>query len=68
VQVRFTTLSRTGVLAVPVGALIALREGGYAVQRPDGSLIAATTGLFAGGMVQVSGPGLADGTTVVTTP
>jgi hypothetical protein len=68
VQVRFTTITRKGVLAVPVGALIALREGGYAVQRPDGSLIAATTGLFASGMVQVSGPGLADGTTVVTTP
>jgi hypothetical protein len=68
VQVRFTTITRKGVLAVPVGALIALREGGYALQRPDGSLIAATTGLFAGGMVQVSGPGLADGTTVVTTP
>jgi hypothetical protein len=68
VQVRFTTVARKGVLAVPVGALVALREGGYAVQRPDGSLIAATTGLFAGGMVQVSGPGLADGTTVVTTP
>jgi multidrug efflux pump subunit AcrA (membrane-fusion protein) len=68
VQVRFTTVTRKGVLAVPVGALIALREGGYAVQRPDGSLIAATVGLFAGGMVQVSGPGLSDGTTVVTTP
>jgi hypothetical protein len=68
VQVRFTTVTRKGVLAVPVGALVALREGGYAVQRTDGSLIAATTGLFAGGMVQVSGPDLADGTTVVTTP
>jgi len=68
VQVRFTTITRKGVLAVPVGALVALREGGYAVQRPDGSLIAAATGLFAGGMVQVSGPDLAEGTTVVTTP
>ena len=67
VQVRFTTITRKGVLAVPVGALIALREGGYAVQRPDGSLIAATVGLFAGGMVEISGPGLAAGTTVVTT-
>ena len=68
VQVRFTTITRKGVLAVPVGALVALSEGGYAVQRTDGSLIAATTGLFAGGMVQVGGPGLVDGTTVVTTP
>jgi peptidoglycan hydrolase-like protein with peptidoglycan-binding domain len=68
VQVRFTTITRKGVLAVPVGALVALREGGYALQRPDGTLIAAGTGLFAGGMVQVSGPGLTDGTPVVTTP
>jgi hypothetical protein len=67
VQVRFTTITRKGVLAVPVGALIALREGGYAVQHPDGSLTAAMVGLFANGMVQVSGPGLAEGTTVVTT-
>ena len=68
VQVRFTTASRKHVLAVPVGALVALREGGYAVQRPDGSLIAATTGVFAGGLVEVSGAGIAEGTTVVTTP
>lgn len=68
VQVRFTAVTRKNVLAVPVGALIALREGGYAVQRPDGSLTPAATGLFAGGMVEVSGPGLAEGATVVTTP
>ncbi|XVU22802.1 efflux RND transporter periplasmic adaptor subunit [Actinoplanes sp. CA-054009] len=65
VQVRFTTVSRPGVLAVPVGALVALREGGYAVQRPDGTLLPVTTGLFARGMVEVSG--VAEGTTVVTT-
>ncbi|WP_436524247.1 hypothetical protein [Actinoplanes sp. HUAS TT8] len=68
VQVRITTLARKGVLAVPVGALVALAEGGYALQRPDGSLVAAKTGVFAGGMVQVSGPGVTDGLTVVTTP
>ena len=68
VQVRITTTTRKGVLAVPVGALVALREGGYALQRPDGSLIAARTGVFAGGMVQVTGSGIADGTAVVTTP
>jgi peptidoglycan hydrolase-like protein with peptidoglycan-binding domain len=66
VQVRFTTASRRNVLTVAVGALVALREGGYAVQRPDGSLIAVTTGVFAGGLVEVSGAGIADGTTVVT--
>jgi hypothetical protein len=68
VQVRITTTTRKGVLAVPVGALVALHEGGYALQRPDGGLIAARTGVFAGGMVQVTGSGIADGTAVVTTP
>jgi hypothetical protein len=68
VQVRFTTAARKNVLAVPVGALVALREGGYAVQRPDGSLTATTTGVFAGGLVEVSGAGITEGTTVVTTP
>ncbi|GLP67242.1 peptidoglycan-binding protein [Streptomyces sp. TUS-ST3] len=66
VQVRFDTTTRKGVLAVPVGALVALREGGYAVQRPDGTLIAVTTGLFAGGLVEVSGEGVAAGAKVVT--
>ncbi|MBM2614435.1 HlyD family efflux transporter periplasmic adaptor subunit [Actinoplanes sp. LDG1-06] len=68
VRVRFTTVARKNVLAVPVGALVALREGGYALQKPDGSLVAATTGVFARGLVEVSGAGLAAGTTVVTTP
>ncbi|MFI1995919.1 hypothetical protein [Actinoplanes sp. NPDC020271] len=68
VQVRITTLARKGVLAVPVGALVALAEGGYALQRPDGTLVAVKTGVFAGGMVQVSGPGVTDGLTVVSTP
>lgn len=68
VQVRFTMAAREQVLAVPVGALVALREGGYALQTPDGTLIAVTTGVFAGGMVEVSGAGLDAGATVVTTP
>lgn len=68
VRVRFTTVTRRGVLAVPVGALVALREGGYALQRPDGSLVAAQTGMFAGGMVQVTGHDLRNGMEVVTTP
>ncbi|SNY26212.1 peptidoglycan-binding protein [Paractinoplanes atraurantiacus] len=52
------------VLATPVEALVALTEGGYAVQGPDG-LIGVTTGMFADGWVQVSGPGLAEGMDVV---
>ncbi|GIG02915.1 hypothetical protein [Catellatospora citrea] len=67
VQVAFTTTTHAGVLAVPVGALLALREGGYAVQRSDGALIAVETGMFAKGMVEVSGNGLAEGLEVVTT-
>ncbi|KUO09339.1 hypothetical protein [Streptomyces sp. DSM 15324] len=66
VQVRFDTTTRKGVLAVPVGALVALREGGYALQRPDGTLIAVTTGMFAGGLVEVSGTGVSAGVKVVT--
>ncbi|MCY1143057.1 efflux RND transporter periplasmic adaptor subunit [Actinoplanes sp. Pm04-4] len=66
VQVKLTTITRRKVLAVPVGALVALREGGYALQRPDGSLVPARTGVFARGMVEVSG--VAEDTAVVTTP
>ncbi|MFI6640017.1 peptidoglycan-binding protein [Streptomyces sp. NPDC050504] len=66
VRVRFTTATRDGVLAVPVAALVALREGGYAVQVPGGALIAVKTGMFARGMVEVTGEGLRAGTRVVT--
>lgn len=67
VQVAFTSQVHKGVLAVPVGALLALSEGGYAVQRPGGRLIAVRTGMFAKGLVEVTGSGLTAGTKVVTT-
>jgi hypothetical protein len=67
VTVRFAAEVRKGVLAVPVGALVALREGGYAVQRSAGGLVAVQVGMFARGMVEVSGDGLAEGMAVVTT-
>ncbi|MBY8882447.1 peptidoglycan-binding protein [Streptomyces sp. PLK6-54] len=66
VTVRFTTTTRHGVLAVPVTALVALKEGGYALQRTDGTLVAVTTGLFAAGQVEVSGPGVTAGLRVET--
>jgi hypothetical protein len=66
VQVAFPAASRHGVLAVPVGALLAVKQGGYALQRPGGALVPVTTGLFARGMVEVSGAGVTDGMTVVT--
>jgi hypothetical protein len=58
---------RENVLAVPVAALLALREGGYGVQVVTGSatkIVAVQTGLFAGGLVEVSGAGLTEGVEV----
>lgn len=66
VQVTFTGQTVSGVLAVPVTALLALSGGGYALQLPGGRLIAVQTGMFAQGMVQVSGPGVTAGLRVVT--
>ncbi|WFE22261.1 hypothetical protein O7621_02505 [Solwaraspora sp. WMMD937] len=67
VRVQFRTELREQVLAVPVGALLALAEGGYAVQLTDGALVAVEIGLFTRGMVEVTGAGLDAGMTVVTT-
>ena len=41
-------------LSVPVEALLALAEGGYALERPDGSLVGVETGAFADGYVAVT--------------
>lgn len=67
VQVAVTGEVHRGVLAVPVGALVALREGGYAVQLPDGTYRPVKTGMFSRELVEVSGDGIAEGMTVVTT-
>ncbi|WP_158881830.1 peptidoglycan-binding protein [Amycolatopsis anabasis] len=70
VDVKFPKGEREGVLAVPVGALLALAEGGYAVEVADGGqrrLLPVKTGLFANGQVEVSGDGLREGMRVVTT-
>jgi hypothetical protein len=67
VDVRFTGTTERNVLAVPVGALLALSGGGYGVQISGGALTAVKVGLFADGMVQVTGTGIAAGTQVVTT-
>lgn len=55
VEVRLIRRSRENVLAVPVIALLALAEGGYAVEAADGRLIGVETGLFADGWVEVTG-------------
>jgi hypothetical protein len=66
VHVQFVGTTKKNVLVVPVGALVALSGGGYAVQRPDGSFVPVTTGLFAQGEVEITGP-VAAGQRVVTT-
>jgi peptidoglycan hydrolase-like protein with peptidoglycan-binding domain len=61
VTASITTEVRKGVLAVPVNALLALAEGGYAVEvERDGrrELVGVDTGLFADGQVEVEGEGL----------
>jgi peptidoglycan hydrolase-like protein with peptidoglycan-binding domain len=54
---------------VPVGALLALAEGGYAVEvvEPGGSthLVRVEPGTYADGMVEITGNGIDDGTKVV---
>ena len=55
VTASITTEVRKGVLAVPVNALLALAEGGYAVEvERDGrrELVGVDTGLFADGQVE----------------
>jgi peptidoglycan hydrolase-like protein with peptidoglycan-binding domain len=70
VDVYVTTQTRRGVLAVPVTALLALKEGGYAVETIDVAgqrhLVAVRLGVFSNGMVEVAGAGLRAGTKVVT--
>lgn len=66
VSVEIAGETHRGVLTVPVGALLALREGGYAVQLEDGRLLSVKTGLFSRGMVEISGDGLGEGLKVVT--
>jgi hypothetical protein len=68
VRVTVVTGTRPGVLAVPVTALLALGEGGYALQVVSGrttKLVGVETGMFAGDLVEVTGAGLTEGMHVV---
>jgi len=68
VDVDVVTDSRPQVLAVPVTALLALVEGGYAVEVGDATathLVPVTPGLYADGWVQVESDGLHAGDMVV---
>ena len=68
VEVRITRQSRENVLAVPVNALVALLEGGYAVERVaaagSSSLVGVELGIFQDGWVEVRTDGLDEGDTV----
>ncbi|MEV7890681.1 hypothetical protein ACWD3I_22680 [Streptomyces sp. NPDC002817] len=66
VSVAFASETHTGVLAVPITALLGLRGGGYGLQLTDGRFVAVETGLFSRGMVEVSGAGITEGVRVVT--
>lgn len=70
VDVDVETARSEGVLAVPVQALLALAEGGYALEVVDTPgrthLVGIRTGDFADGYVEVSGDGVTEGLEVVT--
>jgi peptidoglycan hydrolase-like protein with peptidoglycan-binding domain len=58
--------SRRNVLAVPVNALVALRGGGYGVELAGSRrIVPVDAGMFADGLVEISGSGIRAGTRVV---
>ncbi|MCC3763862.1 peptidoglycan-binding protein [Glycomyces sp. TRM65418] len=68
VKVELVAEVHEDVLVVPVEALLALREGGYGLEVAESEsteLIPVETGIFASGLVEVSGEGLEAGTQVV---
>lgn len=69
VDVLVATDSAENVVAVPVSSLLALAEGGYAVEVEDAPgvtrLIAVDPGFFADGFVEVTGADLEPGQVVV---
>jgi hypothetical protein len=74
VTLRVVSQEQKGALVVPVSALVALAEGGFAVEVVDGTnpdsslvthLIAVTPGIYANGFVAITGNDVKDGLTVV---
>ena len=69
VSLGLTSETRTGVLSVPLGALVALSTDQFGVQVVDekGEIrrVPVTVGLFAGDRVEVSGDEIAEGQRVV---
>ena len=69
VEIHVTTEFAQGALVAPVSALLALQEGGYAIEvvLADGTtqLVGIGTGIFADGYVEVSAEGLQPGIQIV---
>jgi hypothetical protein len=65
VQVSLERSREEGATAVPVPALLALAEGGYAVETADGELRRVEVGTYADGWVGVTGDGIEPGLEVV---
>ncbi|MGI9658049.1 MAG: peptidoglycan-binding protein [Gaiellaceae bacterium] len=68
VDVLVTKRALEGTLAAPVTALVALRDGGYAVEIVDGEqtrLVGVEPGVFADGFVEISGADVREGMRVV---
>jgi membrane fusion protein, multidrug efflux system len=68
VSVELVKSVRRNVLAVPATALVATAGGGYAIQVIAGTHrteLAVTPGMFANGYVQIAGPGVRRGMTVI---
>ncbi|MGW5413871.1 efflux RND transporter periplasmic adaptor subunit [Actinomadura geliboluensis] len=64
VEVHVTANKHADVLAVPIGALLARGDGGYAVQVVEGGRVRTVpveTGVFTDGRVEISGSGLSEG-------
>jgi hypothetical protein len=64
VDVEFANEGRDDVLSVPIAALLARAEGGFALEvvlNGASTLLPVDTGLFAAGRVEVSGDGIAEG-------
>jgi peptidoglycan hydrolase-like protein with peptidoglycan-binding domain len=68
VSVELVKSIRRDVLTVPATALIGTAGGGYAIEALEGGRrrpVPVVPGMFAGGYVQVEGPGVREGMTVV---
>jgi len=69
VDVEVISDSVSNVMAVPVSALVALAEGGYAVEVDAGNgttrLVAVEPGFYADGLVEIESDGLSIGDMVV---